>query len=302
MAALRARARSAIRRRSRRLPPLLTDPAPLVRGRAAEALGLDRREGCGAGDRPDGGGVREEPGGVVDAAGRRDAGRPRPEAEAFRLGLFALVRLERVRADRGGGARHGDQPVSRGGRWRTRCSASTIRGRRPALLQLLERERAVHARVCGARPRPAEGRLRPSSRWSRCSTRQPRAALRGRRVAAIRALAQLGATDGGGRARADRRRAPRRIRTSGSRRWRRSVRCARPTGSPIVQDLMTDEWPAMRAAALRAAAAIDQESFVAVLAGHRSRSALAGPRGARRRPRARCRRRSRRAAAVDAAG
>jgi cyclophilin family peptidyl-prolyl cis-trans isomerase len=34
-----------------------------------------------------------------------------------------------------------------------------------------------------------------------------------------------------------------------------------------VQDLMTDDWPAMRAAALRAAASIDQEGFVIVIAG-----------------------------------
>jgi cyclophilin family peptidyl-prolyl cis-trans isomerase len=36
---------------------------------------------------------------------------------------------------------------------------------------------------------------------------------------------------------------------------------------PLVQDLLTDPWPAMRAAALRAAAAIDRESFLLVLAG-----------------------------------
>ncbi|MDQ3349058.1 MAG: peptidylprolyl isomerase, partial [Acidobacteriota bacterium] len=39
-----------------------------------------------------------------------------------------------------------------------------------------------------------------------------------------------------------------------------------PEGLPVVQDLMSDRWPAMRAAALRAAAAIDAESFVLVLA------------------------------------
>jgi cyclophilin family peptidyl-prolyl cis-trans isomerase len=37
-------------------------------------------------------------------------------------------------------------------------------------------------------------------------------------------------------------------------------------GLPVVQDLMTDPWPVMRAAALRAAAAIDPETFVIVLA------------------------------------
>ena len=35
----------------------------------------------------------------------------------------------------------------------------------------------------------------------------------------------------------------------------------------LIQDFITDEWPAMRAAALRAAAAMDQESFGLVLSG-----------------------------------
>ena len=60
-------------------------------------------------------------------------------------------------------------------------------------------------------------------------------------------------------------------------------------GLAAVQDLWTDEWPDMRAAAFRAAAAIDQESFIAVLAGMepdrhwRVRAALA-ERSARSRP------------------
>ena len=38
-------------------------------------------------------------------------------------------------------------------------------------------------------------------------------------------------------------------------------------GLPTVQDLWTDDWPELRAAALRAAAAIDPDAFIAVLAG-----------------------------------
>jgi HEAT repeat protein len=38
-------------------------------------------------------------------------------------------------------------------------------------------------------------------------------------------------------------------------------------GLPTVQDLWTDDWPELRAAALRAAAAIDRDAFMAVLAG-----------------------------------
>ena len=38
-------------------------------------------------------------------------------------------------------------------------------------------------------------------------------------------------------------------------------------GLPVAQDLLTDEWPTMRAAAVRAAAAIDPEAFTFVLSG-----------------------------------
>ena len=36
---------------------------------------------------------------------------------------------------------------------------------------------------------------------------------------------------------------------------------------PIVQDLITDDWPALRAAAIRAAAAIDPDNFTLILSG-----------------------------------
>jgi cyclophilin family peptidyl-prolyl cis-trans isomerase len=40
-----------------------------------------------------------------------------------------------------------------------------------------------------------------------------------------------------------------------------------PSAEPIVQDLLTDPWPAMRAEALRAASLIDREMFALVLSG-----------------------------------
>jgi len=40
-----------------------------------------------------------------------------------------------------------------------------------------------------------------------------------------------------------------------------------PEGLPVVEDLLTDSWPTMRAAALRAAASIDLDNFVLVLSG-----------------------------------
>ena len=36
---------------------------------------------------------------------------------------------------------------------------------------------------------------------------------------------------------------------------------------PIVQDLITDDWPALRAAAIRAAVAIDPDNFTLILSG-----------------------------------
>jgi cyclophilin family peptidyl-prolyl cis-trans isomerase/HEAT repeat protein len=85
-------------------------------------------------------------------------------------------------------------------------------------------------------------------------------------VSVIRALAQVGATDA----------APALARIAGDPKADSNVRLEAvtalgelrsPEGLATAQDLMTDEWPALRAAGLRAAAAIDQDSFVAVLAG-----------------------------------
>src|SRR5262249_18790967 len=40
-----------------------------------------------------------------------------------------------------------------------------------------------------------------------------------------------------------------------------------PEALPYTQDLLTDDWPAMRAAALRACAAIDLQNFLVLLSG-----------------------------------
>ena len=36
---------------------------------------------------------------------------------------------------------------------------------------------------------------------------------------------------------------------------------------PVVQDLLTDDWPTLRVAAVKATAAIDPESFLTILSG-----------------------------------
>ena len=67
---------------------------------------------------------------------------------------------------------------------------------------------------------------------------------------------------------------------------------------PIVQDLITDDWPALRAAAIRAAAAIDPDNFTLDPVRPRGRPPLDGACGAGRRAR-RAARRDRAAAADD---
>src|SRR5262249_6207779 len=85
-------------------------------------------------------------------------------------------------------------------------------------------------------------------------------------VATIRALADLDAQSAGGPLAAiavERRTHPNlRIEAVSA-----LGRLRAPAGLPAVQDLITDDWPAMRAAAIRAAAAIDQDAFVSVLSG-----------------------------------
>jgi HEAT repeat protein len=87
-------------------------------------------------------------------------------------------------------------------------------------------------------------------------------------VAAIRSLAQLGAT----------RAAERLAQLASDRTAHPNLRLEAVTalgtlraaeGLPVVQDLLSDEWPTLRAAALRAAAAIDEEGFCSCSQGWR---------------------------------
>ena len=183
----------------------------------------------------------------------------------------------------------------RGGRSRTRCSASRIRGPRPPCGSCSDRTgrytRAFAARGLGtlkdaAAVPPLIALLDPAAKAGLELT-----------VAAIRALAQLEATDAVAAL----------SRLAGTPAVHPNIRLEAVTalgrmraadGLATVQDLWTDEWPDLRAAAFRAAAAIDQESFMIVLAGlepdrhWRVRTALAEtlgtlPRGAGDRPPAR---------------
>jgi cyclophilin family peptidyl-prolyl cis-trans isomerase/HEAT repeat protein len=244
------------------LTPFLADASPLVRGRAAEALGLIDAKGAAAaiGKLVDEY-VRSAP--VASMQPDDETWPAAPEAEAFKLGLFALVRLGAYEP-LASAVLEGDKPISSW--WPVAYAFQRIEDKRaaPALLQLLRGQgrytRAFAARGLGAlKETSATSSLLPLLDPKERTALEPT-------VAAIRALAQLnatGAVDPLTRLAAD-------ASTHANVRLE-AVAALGAIGSidglPVVQDLLIDPWPAMRAAALQAAAAIDQPTFIAVLSG-----------------------------------
>jgi cyclophilin family peptidyl-prolyl cis-trans isomerase/HEAT repeat protein len=243
------------------LTPLLADAAPVVRGRAAEALGLIGAKGAA----PAIGQMVAEyaKSAAVTAMEPDSESAPPPEAEAFKLGLFALVRLKAYEPLAAAVLSNG-QPVTAW--WPVAYALQRVEDPRaaPALLQLLRSNgrytRAFAARGLGAAKdaaatKPLLALLDPAAKTGLEVT-----------VAAIRALAQMGAAEAA---------APlSRLASAPTTHPNIRIESVAALGTlraeeglPSVQDLLTDEWPDMRAAAVRAAAAIDQESFTAVLAG-----------------------------------
>jgi HEAT repeat protein/cyclophilin family peptidyl-prolyl cis-trans isomerase len=256
-------------------PPLLkalADPSPIVRGRAAEALGqINAKE-------------KEK----VDAAARRDAGDAigrmvaeyahapaismlqgddetwpaAAEAEAFRLGIYALVRLGTY------------EPLaaavldSAGSRvttwWPVAYAVGRIEDKRaaPALLKMLNGPGKYSAAFAA---RGLGGLKDPSAVTALIGLVETASTPMEVVVSAVRALGSIGdsravpaivklasdATDPNVRLQA--------VSALGT------LKAAE--GLPVVQDYLTDSWPTMRAAALRAAASIDLDNFVLVLSG-----------------------------------
>ncbi len=244
------------------LEPLLTDASPRVRGRAAEALGLIGATGAA----PAIGRMVAEyakSASVVAMQPDDESDPAAPEAEAFKLGLFALVRLK-VYDPMASAVLDGGRPVTEW--WPVAYALQRIEDPRagPSLLHLLG-SKGRYTRAFAARGlatakeasavKPLVALLDPAAKTGLELT-----------VAAIRALAQLGALEAV---------APiSRLASTPSVHPNIRLEAVNALGTlraaeglAPVQDLWTDEWPEMRAAALRAAAAIDQESFVAVLAG-----------------------------------
>ncbi len=250
----------------------LGDGSPIVRGRAAEALGQidakDKEQVNPAARREAGdaiGGMVAEYArtpAVTTLQGDDETWPAAPEAEAFRLGLYALVRLGTY------------EPLassvldSAGSRvttwWPVAYAMGRIEDKRaaPALVQMLKGpgkySPAFAARGLGALKdsagiMPLIAAVDPSN--------APLEVV----VSAVRALAVLG----------DARAVPSLVKLASDAsdpNIRLQAVSALGTlkaaeGLPVVQDLLSDPWPTMRATALRAAAGIDLDNFVLVLSG-----------------------------------
>ena len=241
------------------LTPVLTDASPMVRGRAAEALGL-----IGAKDAaPAIGALAAEyarHASVTSRAPDDETWPSAPEADAFKLAIFSLVRLS-AWVPLAGAVLDGERPVSRW--WPVAYALQRIRDARarPALRQLLQGPGkytvAFAARGLGALKDPGDGpALLPliDGKHSFEVT-----------VSAVRALGDVGFAEAVtplGRIAAD-------VKADPNLRLEAVSALGALKGAevlPIVQDLITDPWPVMRIAALRASAAIDQEAFIVILA------------------------------------
>lgn len=254
------------------LTTALTDTSPIVRGRVAEALGLiDAKEKDQV--TPD---SRREVGAAIGRMVAEYAKNPAvssmtaddekwpaaPEAEAFRLGVYALVRLGTYDPLAAAVLDSGGQPIVSW--WPVAYALSRIEDRRaaPALLRILNApgkySAAFAARGLGVLKETAA--VNPLMTMA-ATPGAPREVV----VSAIRALAAIGD------ARAS---APLvKLATDAE---DPNVRLQAVTalgglkaadGLAVVQDLLSDPWPTMRAAALRAGASIDVDNFVLVLSG-----------------------------------
>ena len=244
------------------LTAALQDAEPRVRGRAAEALGLigDTASADAVG-RMVAGYIQQ---GALASIDPNDEQWPKtPEADAVRLGLFALVRqkgwapLASAVLDAGG------HPVSTW--WPIAYALQRIGDPRalPALEQLAQSParytRSFALRGLGAlKDRTAVPLLIDVLRKSDAD---PAMAF-----TAIDALAKIGAPDGGAAIlaalTADKADPNVRLAAIGALAAMKDA-----AALPYAQDLLTDDWPAMRAAALRACAAIDPQGFAILLSG-----------------------------------
>jgi cyclophilin family peptidyl-prolyl cis-trans isomerase/HEAT repeat protein len=245
----------------------LNDTSLVVRGRAAEALGLigDARAATAIAAM-----AREAAatGNVAGVEADSESWPMEPPLEAFRLGIYALVRLKAFEPLASVALAPNGQPATRW--WPVAFALSRIEDARavPALTALAQGPgrytQAFAARGLGnAKAAGAVSSLLPLTDPARLD---PLVA-----VSAVRALAQVGGDEA----------APRLLALVTAPKLDPNVRleavvaigALAATGSRIPQaadalmDLAADPWPAMRSQALRALAAVDADQFVFALSG-----------------------------------
>ena len=241
------------------LTAALADAAPLVRGRAAEALGLINAKDAAAAIGQMAAAYGRSP--AVASLQTEDETMPAPpEAEAFRLGLYALVRL-RAYEPLAAAVLEGGKPVTLW--WPVAYALQRIND--PRALPVLRQMLTVPGKYVPAFAARGVGALKDATSVEALIALldNPRAPFEVK-VQAVRAVAQAGDPRGGA--------ALARLLSQPSLDPNLQIEAISAAGTlkaaeplPIVQDLLTDPWPALRIAALRAAAAIDQENFILVL-------------------------------------
>jgi cyclophilin family peptidyl-prolyl cis-trans isomerase/HEAT repeat protein len=244
------------------LTTALADADPLVRGRAAEALGqIGAREAAAAIGKVAAEYARTP---AVAAMKPDDEKWPSsPEADAFRLALFALVRLRAYEPIASAVLDQNGRPISS---WWPVAYALQRVGDKRAQHALIELSRtpgkytaSFAVRGIGALKDPVAAKplmelLDPA--------RHPLEVV----IAAIRAVAAAGVSEAA---------APlTRLATAGDVHSNVRLEAVGALGAlratdalPAIQDLLTESWPVLRGAALRAAALIDRESFMLLLSG-----------------------------------
>jgi cyclophilin family peptidyl-prolyl cis-trans isomerase len=243
------------------LTAALQDADPRVRGRAAEALGLicDTASAAAVGQMV---GAYIKSGAIASIAPDDETWGRSPEADAVRLGLFALVR-QKGYEPLAAAVQDGSGRVS--GWWPVAYALRRVNDPRaiPLLRQLAATPgrytRAFAARGLGALKDPASV---PLLRTMLEGANGDVAIM----ASAIGALGQIGSPDGA---------API-VAVLSAEKTDPNVALEAVSalaalkseaGLPYIQDLVTDDWPTMRAAAIRACAAIDPAAFPTLLSG-----------------------------------
>ena len=243
------------------LTTALADADPRVRGRAAEALGLigDAASAPAVGQMVATAIAR---GAIGSIAPDDEQWGKNPEADAVRLGLFALVRQKGYEPL----ASAVQDPSGRVPGWWPVAYAFQRAGDRRALplLQQLARTPGRYTRAFAAR---GLGALKDASSAPLLrSMLEPAAADPLVTASIVRALGQVGAAESVEALLAilTNPRADANVRLEAL-----SALAALKSAAalPYVQALLTDEWPALRAAAVRAAGAIDPDGFLVLLSG-----------------------------------